>query len=111
MNSNDPKEMDPLRNVLQEWKVDAPLPPRFQEQVWRRIARHERRPSAFWLHDLWLSLEAAFRRPALAVSYVAILLLVGAGIGVTQARQEAVRMADTLGTRYVQTVDPYQASR
>ena len=37
--AKDPDE--PLDAVLRGWKVDSALPPRFQEQVWRRIARAE----------------------------------------------------------------------
>jgi hypothetical protein len=102
-----------LRALLKECKVVATLPPRFQEQVWRRIARREQQPS------VWFSLRASLThwintmlpRPALAVSYVAVLLVVGASVGWAQARQEKARVSGEMSLRYVQTVDPYQANR
>ena len=109
LTDNDPR----LRALLRECKVVSKLPPRFQEQVWRRIERHEQQPS------VWSSLRtslthwigAALPRPALAVSYVAVLLAVGASVGWTQARQEKARVSDEMSLRYVSSVDPYRADR
>jgi hypothetical protein len=108
----DPIEKNgPLDRALQQWRVDATLPLRFGEEVWRRIAETEaRREPSLW-RDLFQAVEAAFCRPALAIFYVAILLLTGLGIGFTQARQESARMDAALGARYVQSVDPYQTPR
>jgi hypothetical protein len=45
MNTNQPKHEDePLRALLKEWKAKPSLPPRFQEQVWRRIEQAEAEP-------------------------------------------------------------------
>jgi len=102
---------DPLGPALKQWKVDAALPPQFGDEVWRRIERAEgkREPSLWreWFHIV----EAAFRRPALAISYVIILFLAGLSIGFTQARQDSARMDEALGSRYVHSVDPYQTPR
>jgi hypothetical protein len=102
---------DPLGRTLQQWKVDIALPRRFGDEVWRRIALAEGRREPSWWRDLFHSVEAAFRRPVLAISYVVILLLAGLGIGFNQARQQSARMDAALGSRYVQSVDPYQAPR
>ena len=102
-----------MRGLLRECKVVGTLPPHFQEQVWRRIARCEQQPSALaslrtsWTH--WIN--TMLPRPALAVSYVAVLLVVGAGVGWAQARQEKTRVSDEMSLRYVHSVDPYQAVR
>jgi hypothetical protein len=56
----------------------------------------------------WLS--QGMVRPALAVSYLAVLLLTGLGAGYWQARTESVRASEELGARYVQLMDPYQRS-
>ena len=40
-----------------------------------------------------------------------VLLFVGAGTGIWQARSQSSRSQDELGKRYVQTVDPYQKPR
>lgn len=102
-----------LRTLLKECEVAATLPPRFQEQVWRRIARREQQPSVWFSLRTSLAqwINAELPRPALAISYVAILLVAGAGVGWTQARQEKARVSDEMSLRYVQSVDPYQAVR
>ena len=102
---------DPHGKALQEWKVDTSLPPRFQEGVWRRIALTEARREPSWWRDLFQTVDAAFRRPALAVSFVVILLLAGLSIGLIRARQESARADASLEARYVQSIDPYQTPR
>jgi hypothetical protein len=102
-------ENDPnLRKVLREWEVKEPLPPRFREHVWQRIARREASPSespwvliANWVGGL-------FARPSLAVSYVTVLLAAGMLAGYLHARADTTRMSEELGARYVQMLDPYQ---
>ncbi len=99
--------------LLRECKVAVALPPRFQEGVWRRIARLEQEPSGFaaWWAAFNRWIDAWLPRPALAVSYVAILLVIDAGAGWAQARQEKARVSSELSSRYVQSVDPYQATQ
>lgn len=98
-----------LRQVLGEWKVDASLPPRFQEQVWQRISRLETsaRP-AFWERLVGL-FEIALPRPKFALSYVAALLVLGVAGGAIAAQVQSNRLNAELSTRYVQSVDPYHA--
>lgn len=99
-----------LRALLRECGITATLPPRFCEGVWRRIAQREQEPTA--LAALWTAfnrwMDAKLPRPALAVSYVTILLVIGAGAGWAQAHQEKARVSSELSARYVQSVDPYQ---
>jgi hypothetical protein len=101
----------PLHELLAQWKVEASLPPRFQEQVWKRIDRVEaqkpQRSLAAFAH--WI--DAAFRRPALVCAYVAVLLFVGLGAGYWQAQGTMAHSRSELLARYVQSVDPYQAPR
>ncbi len=98
-----------LRQVLRQWTVDTPLPPRFQEQVWRRIARAENQPAP----SLWGSLsrwvEVLLPRPQFALSYVAALLVVGVAAGSLAAQVTVRRLNADLGLRYVQSLDPFQA--
>ena len=98
-----------LSKALQEWKVTTPLPPRFQEQVWQRIAHAEGHAQPpLWSQFLgWL--ETALPRRAVAASYVTILLLAGLTAGFWESRHAAAEMDDALGRRYVQMVDPFQA--
>jgi len=111
-NKNPNGEDTPLDALLQEWKPKPSLPPRFQERVWRRIERAETAPapavSRAQLFAAWLSTKLP--RPALATAYVALLLVLGATVGWSQARQENARVTTELGARYAQAVDPYQPS-
>lgn len=108
MNAKNTGEQDAqLDALLHEWKTDAALPPRFQEEVWRQIAHEDTWVKVPWWGELWQSLEAAFRRPAVAVAYVSVLLMVGIGAGLLQAREKASQVEHTLEARYLQSVDPY----
>lgn len=111
MKTNPKNRDEALSRVLKEWRTDAPLPPRFQEGVWRRIERAQVpiTPSAWTVLAHWVG--NLLPRPALAVSYVAILLTVGVTAGWAQARQENARVKGELGERYVRVLDPYQAPR
>ena len=112
MKTNKPNDDAPLDALLQEWKVKPSLPPRFNEQVWRRIERAETAPapsvSLATVFANWIA--TMLPRPALATAYVAVLLAIGAGVGWSQARQETARVSSDLSARYAQAVDPYQAN-
>jgi hypothetical protein len=115
MKANEPADHEEaLRKVLKEWRTDGALPPRFQEGVWRRIEQVERAPapvapSAWAVIAHWIG--TMLPRPALAASYVAILLAIGATAGWAQAHQETRRVKNELGERYVRVLDPYQSPR
>ena len=101
-----------LRKLLKEWRTeDAPLPPGFQEAVWRRVERAQSpaTPSVWAAIADWI--RTMLPRPALAASYVAILLFIGVSAGWTQARQETARVKGELGERYIRMLDPYQTPR
>jgi hypothetical protein len=110
MKNPDPNA-DRLSQLLRDWKVTTPFPPGFQEQVWSRIARtHQPGTASIWTFVThWIG--AVLPRPALAVSYVAILLVIGVAAGVTQGRHETTRVKGELSQRYVRLLDPYQAPR
>ena len=102
---------EPVRKLLQEWKVTTPLPPRFQEQVWQRIERAETQAvfSVWAVIAHWVG--TVLPRPALAASYIAVLLTIGVTVGWAQARQETARVKVELGQRYVRVLDPYLTPR
>jgi hypothetical protein len=107
MKPENPMQSDEdLRQVLHQWKVDAPLPPRFQEQVWRRIERSEPQVQVPAWMLLWQRLSAALAQPSLAVSYVTLLLLTGLLAGYWQVRLTRAQADEDMGARYVQLVDP-----
>ena len=99
-----------LSETLRQWRIKEPLPPRFREQVWQRIATREAQaPEALWIQiTAWLA--RCLARPTLAVSYVTVLLVAGLVAGFWHARVNTTRVSEELGTRYVQTLDPYQGS-
>ena len=112
MKPNHASENDePLHELLAQGKVGESLPPRFQEQVWKRIEQAEAQKPQSSLVALMHWLEATFRRPVLATAYVAVLLFVGLGAGYWQAQGAMAQAQSEMKTRYVQSVDPYQAPR
>ena len=113
MNKSEPiKKDEQLSKMLREWKVDASLPPRFQESVWRRIESTTAvgtAPSVWTVFAHWIG--TLLPRPAMATAYVAVLLTVGATAGWAQAHQTNARVKGELGERYVRVLDPYQTPR
>jgi hypothetical protein len=101
------KDNTELEGALQEWRVTTPLPPRFQDAVWRRIERTE--VSSISVADAlraWFS--TVFARPAFAIAYVSLLIVMGLALGFVQANHKAALWDRQLETRYVQSIDPYQ---
>jgi len=100
-----------LKELLCQWKAETPLPPRFQETVWQRIERAQTSapPSLWSVVSHWIG--TMLPRPALAGSYVALLLVGGVTVGWAQARQDAARVKDELSERYLRVLDPYQTPR
>ena len=112
MKSDSPNDHDEaLRKVLKEWRVEAPLPPRFQVQVWRRIERvhSTSAPGLMGVLSRWIAITMP--RRGLAVAYLAGLLAIGITAGWVNARHETARVNHELGERYVRLLDPYQAPR
>ena len=98
-----------LRSVLRQWEINEPLPPRFREQVWHRIARREAQAPATPWAQLANWIGGLVARPSLAVSYITLLLLTGLFAGYWHARVDTARASHELGNRYVQMLNPYQA--
>lgn len=103
---------EPLRKVMREWQVTESLPPRFQEGVWRKIQHAEASREAATTATLWTLfrtwLTVMLPRPAVAAAYLSVLLVVGMAAGYWQARQTTAHWDNELGSRYVQSVDPYR---
>ena len=98
-----------LQSALQEWRLKDPLPSHFREQVWRRIERAEAQaPKELWSRlASWVGQTLA--RPRMGAGYVTVLLVAGLLAGYWQARVEKTRTIESLSSRYVQMIDPYQA--
>jgi hypothetical protein len=102
-NSNQSDET--LSGVLRAWRVDTPLPPRFQEGVWRRIGRAEEQTFPVWtaVVQWW---ESTVRRPAFAAAYLGLLLIVGLSAGYWMGENYTTRIEQEWRTAYVQAVTP-----
>ena len=104
-----PNDPDRARHqTLRDWKVDASLPPRFDEGVWKKIERAESVGTVNLWAVLRIRLAEAFARPSLAVSYVVVLLLVGSAAGYWQGQIASQRADEKFSAQYVAAVDPYQ---
>jgi hypothetical protein len=89
-----------LGSLLRESRRSPALPPRFQENVWRRIEDAEAPAvSASWLDALVVLLL----RPRFACASAAVLLFAGVLLGAHKGSQVARHAAQT---RYLASVAP-----
>lgn len=99
INLNDAK----LSTLLRESRVSPALPPRFQENVWRRIENAEApapsKPGLSWLD----ALAALVLRPRFALATAAALVVAGALLGVRAGNVAANHAALA---QYLATVAP-----
>ena len=97
---NDEAEDSKLRALLRRSRPAPALPPRFQENVWRRIDASERHTPTFnWLESRILRLL----RPAPAFALATALVVTGAFLGVRHGTETARQDAHA---RYVAAVAP-----
>lgn len=92
-----------LSEVLRAWQVCGPLPPRFQERVWKRIEAAEARPLTTGWSDRF---AVAFARPAFAMVCAALMLLAGLSAGLWRANRATEHWDSELAQRYVSAVNP-----
>lgn len=87
-----------LRALLRGSRPAPSLPPRFEENVWRRIEQAES-AAASWLDAVarWLM------RPRLALAAVAVVAVVGIGLGWRDGQELAHHSAQA---RYLTAVAP-----
>jgi hypothetical protein len=96
MKTDDPK----LSALLHASRATPSLPPRFQQNVWRRIEDAE----APMKLESWLdALAALILRPRFALAAAAALVLAGVFMGATEGAQNARHDAQA---RYVASVAP-----
>jgi hypothetical protein len=96
MNPDDKK----LSALLRQSRVSPSLPPRFQENVWRRLKDAETPTKSDWWLD---ALAALIVRPRFAYASVLALILAGALLGTYQGSQSVKQDAQA---RYVALVAP-----
>ena len=99
MNAPDQK----LTALLREARTAPALPPRFQQNVWRRIEDAEAPATA----ETWVDAVAAFiLRPRFAAAAATVLLLAGMLAGTMDGRQNARHEARM---NYLASVAPHPA--
>lgn len=93
---------------LDAWKVDLEAPPRFQAEVWARIAARESARRSLWdVLDAFASrLNAAFLQPRFAAASVAMGLMLGIGAAWVHAQDANASASRQLESRYLQTINP-----
>ena len=92
-----------LRALLRESRLSPSLPPRFQENVWRRI-EDAQAPARSGESITWLeTLVALMLRPRFAYAAFAALMLAGISLGAHSGAQSARHEAEA---RYVASVAP-----
>ena len=103
-----------LREKLAVWRIEGELPPDFQQRVWKRIATREAGnvgpPWLTWLGSLLIS-ATQVSVPRLALTAIAIGLLIGTTTGVVEASRWNSATWKGLEAKYVQSIDPYQRIR
>ena len=94
-----------VSTLLRQSRPAPPLPPGFQNAVWRRIeAAEARKAESGWME----SLTAWLLRPRLAVTAAAMLVVAGASLGVAQGSRNA---DDLVKARYLNSVSPPELRR
>ena len=100
-----------LREKLAVWQIEEQLPSDFQQRVWKRIAVREAANSGLsWptgLERLSMFCQG-FTVPRLALTAIAIGLLIGTTTGVVEASRWNSATWNRLEAKYVQSIDPYQ---
>ncbi len=106
MNPSPPDADDAnLRVLLQQAHPATALPPRFQEDVWRRLDRAQP-PRAATAPRPWLEwIFPGVRHPAYAAVGAGLLMLAGTVWG-TEAGTDQLRRAEQV--RYLAAVSPFQ---
>ena len=95
-----------LGTLLRESRATPTLPPRFQQNVWRRIEDADA-PTSAGQNITWLeALAALMLRPRFAYATVAVLMLGGISLGAYHGAQTARHDAEI---RYVTSVAPHSA--
>ena len=106
MNPPDPNLSDPeLRTLLRGAHPAPALLPRFQEGVWQRLERAERKAEAASLLGWLEQFVHRVLRPAYATAGLAAVILAGTWFGIHAGEDQADR---TERTRYVAAVSPFE---
>jgi len=96
-------------DLLHSWRIDASLPPGFEQQVWRRISLADSRQGTGvreWLAGLSAVITSVLQRPLGAAAYLSILLVAGAMLGYWSSEHRVQQTEAAWRSAYVQAVMP-----
>ncbi len=102
MKTMNPSEDEKLQTLLRGARPSPTLPPRFEENVWRRIERgnpQTARGDTGWI----MALAGWLLRPKFAVAAAAIIVVTGVGLGWSSAQQQ---IHDQAQARYLAAIAP-----
>jgi len=96
---------DPLDPLLDRWrKAPPPMPGSIAPEVWRRIAlAEENDPVA---PTLWERIEAAFRQPAFAATFIAACTLCGLFLAELRVSHQQAKRNVQIVQSYLRLIDP-----
>ncbi len=96
---------DPLDPLLDRWrKAPPPMPGSIAPEVWRRIAlAEENDPVA---PTLWERIEAAFRQPAFAATFIAACTLCGLFLAELRVSHQQAQRNVQIVQSYLRLIDP-----
>jgi len=98
-------EQDPKwDDLLKSWKPPIDVPPRFESEVWRRIALAQEKRSEFWSFRWLFQLTC---QPKLAFAMVVVAVFLGTGVANWQAERSYHRDMAASESRYIHSVDPF----
>ena len=97
---------DPIDPLLNQWAPPPPTPRHLRAEVWRRIAVVEAEDE---MPSLWERIEATFRRPSFAFTFVAACLLAGLFIAELRVTQVHAKRSAQFASTYLNLIDPMLA--
>src|SRR5260221_6707577 len=100
MNPGHDQRLDAL---LREWQPEIELAPRFESEVWRRIALAQEKPAS-WLNFDWLF--QITNQPKRAFAIVMMSVVLGTGLDAWQAWHNYHQEIAASKNRFIQSVDP-----
>lgn len=97
------KNPDPLDPLLDQWSPPPPTPRHLRAEVWRRIAVMEAEEEA---PSLWERIEAVFRRPSFALTFVAACMLAGLFMGEMRVAKVHAERSTQFAANYLGLIAP-----
>jgi hypothetical protein len=99
-------EDNPLKSLLQDWKVSPQPHLGFRQGVWERIAtKSARSPSGVWASiSQWFLVSLP--KPAYACALVAVFALAGIAVADVHAASIQQRQSARMEQRYLASIDP-----